>query len=95
MKPFLALVLILSAVALAGLGSVSAIASAPMPGAQLSMTVGAGFRGGAICGLAAGAAVVAGIAIVGAATAGTSLPFAVCLGFSIAAHISAICGMLR
>lgn len=95
MKPFLALVLILSVVALAGLGSMSTIASTPMPGAQLSMTVGAGFRGGAICGLAAGAVVVAGVAIVGAATAGTTLPLAVCLGFSIGAHISAICAMLR
>jgi cyanophycinase-like exopeptidase len=95
MKPFLALVLILSVVALSGLGSVSTVTSNPMSGAQLSATMGAGFRGGAICGLAAGAAVIAGAAIIGAATAGTTLPLAVCFGFSLGAHISAICAMLH
>jgi hypothetical protein len=94
MKPFLALLLILSVAALAGSESVSTIASVPMSGTQLSMTVGAGFTGGAICGLAVGSAFFAGVAIVAAATAGASLPYSVCLGFSIAAHISAICGLL-
>lgn len=94
MKPFLALVLILSLTAVAGSGPATRIAGAPMLAAQLSAAVGAGFTGGAICGMALAAAIAGGVAIVGAATAGTSLPLAICFRFTLAAEIDVVCALL-
>ncbi len=94
MKPFLALVLVLSIAALTGSGASISAASAPMLTAQLSETVGSGFFGGAICGMAFTAALVAGGAIIGAATAGTALPLSVCFGFTLAAEIDVVCALL-
>jgi hypothetical protein len=65
-----------------------------MTAAQLAGSVGAGFFGGAVCGLSVAALLVGGGAILAAATGGTSLPFSVYFGTVAAAHITAVCLML-
>lgn len=94
MKPILALVLMLSIVSLAWTEPAPAVASVPMTAAQLAASVGAGFFGGAICGLSMAALVVGGSAILAAATGGATLPFSVYFGTVAAAHITAVCLML-
>ena len=95
MKPFMALVLILSVMGLAGSQSASSIASTPLSGAQLSAAVGANFWGGAVCSLSAVALTAGVVAIAAAATGGTSLPLSFCFGTSLAAHIMAVCATLE
>jgi len=94
MKAFLASILILSVLALAGSQSISPAASAPMTLTQLSSASGTNFWGGLVCGAAAaGVAIGVGAAIT-AATAGTGSPLAIGVGLSVSAHVFAVCAMM-
>lgn len=92
MKSGISVLLIMSVLALAGPNM--PITSSAMTASQLSAAAGMGFWGGSVCGLAGGAVIFAGAAIIGAAGAGTTIPFAIAFAFSAGAHVSAVCLMI-
>jgi hypothetical protein len=91
MKTMIAMLLILTMIALAGSEPSAPISSAPMTTSQMAAAAGAGFWGGMVCGLAAITTVVAAAAIITAIGGGTTIGIGVALAFSVGAHIDVIC----
>jgi hypothetical protein len=61
---------------------------------QMALASGAGFWGGLACGLAAGATIIGGAAIITALGAGTTVTLGVAFATSAALHIDVICALL-
>lgn len=87
--------LVLSLTLLYGPDPLFGTASQRMAPEQMMTAVGAGFWGGLVCGVAVTATAVGVTAMITAAGAGATLPFAAYLGTSAALHVAGICAMLK
>jgi len=94
MKVLTSSLLILSVLMLAGSAANLPALSSPMTADQLAAATGADFWGGLLCGLAAGATIVGGAAIITAAGAGTTVSLGIAFATSAALHVDAICAFL-
>ena len=75
-------------------GAASPLTSSIMDPVQLAAAAGAGFWGGLACGIAAGAVIVGGAAIISALGGGTTLGLGMAFAFSAGMHAEIICAFL-